>query len=57
MTLIQRVTRIGTTPEVTLPDAAKVLSGDPGLTTWRREEADGLDAGRMIGGIREDDDD
>ena len=45
MTLIQRVTRIGTAPEVTRPDAAKVISGDPVHTTWSLEEADGLYAG------------
>ncbi len=45
MTLIQRVTRIGTQPEVTRPDAAKVISGDPVHTTWSLEETDGLYAG------------
>lgn len=45
MDLIQRVTRVGTPPEVTRPDPAKLLSGDPVHTTWNLEEADGLYCG------------
>ena len=45
MHLIQRVTRDGITPEVTRPDAKKVLAGDPVHTTWLIEETNGLDCG------------
>ena len=45
MDLIQRVTRVGTPPEVTRPDPAKLLSGDPVHTTWNLEEADGIYCG------------
>lgn len=45
MTLIQRVTRAGTEPELTRPDPAKVVVGDPVHTTWSLEETDGLYAG------------
>ena len=43
--LIERLTREGITPEVTRPDPAKVISGDPVHTTWNRDEAEGLYAG------------
>ena len=45
MTLIQRLSRDGITPEITRPDPAKVVSGDPVHTTWSLEERDGLYAG------------
>lgn len=45
MTLIQRVTRDGTAPDVTRPDPAKVISGDPVHSTWNLEDRDGLYAG------------
>lgn len=45
MTLTQRVTRDGTQPEVTRPDPAKVLSGDPVHSTWSLEETEGLYCG------------
>lgn len=45
MTLIQRLSRDGITPEITRPDPAKVISGDPVHTTWSLEERDGLYAG------------
>ncbi|MCX7286041.1 MAG: cupin domain-containing protein [Rhodobacterales bacterium] len=45
MTLITRVSSEGTTPEITRPDPAKVLSGDPVHTTWNLEDRDGLFAG------------
>ncbi len=45
MTLIQPVTRNGITPEVSRPDPAKVVSGDPVHSTWNIEDRDGLYAG------------
>lgn len=45
MPLIQRVSRDGIAPEITRPDPAKVISGDPVHSTWNLEEADGLYAG------------
>ena len=45
MSLLQRVSRDGATPEVTRPDPEKVLAGDPVHTTWNLEEADGLYCG------------
>ena len=45
MTLIERVTREGMTPETERPDPAKVLSGDPVHTTWNREDTNGLYCG------------
>ncbi|MBA3911631.1 MAG: cupin [Rhodobacter sp.] len=45
MTLIQRVTRVGSSPEITRPDAAKLVSGDPVHTTWNLEDTNGLYAG------------
>lgn len=45
MTLIQRVTREGCTPETDRPDPEKVLSGDPVHTTWNFEDRDGLYCG------------
>ena len=45
MTLIQRLSRDGIPPEITRPDPAKVISGDPVHTTWSLEERDGLYAG------------
>ena len=45
MTLIQRVTRDATPPEVERPDASIVISGDPVHSTWNLEDRDGLYAG------------
>ena len=45
MNHLQRVTRDNVTPEISRPDAAKVLSGDPVHTTWSLEERDTLYAG------------
>jgi uncharacterized cupin superfamily protein len=45
MPQIQRVTRVGTTPEVSRPDPEKLISGDPVHTTWNLEETDGLYCG------------
>lgn len=42
MSLTQRVTRDGITPEVDRPDPARVLAGDPVHTTWSVEERDGV---------------
>ena len=38
MTLLTRVTRDGITPEITRPDAARLIAGDPVHTTWSVEE-------------------
>ncbi len=43
--LLQRVTRDGCLPEISRPDPAKVLAGDPVHTTWNLEEAEGLYCG------------
>ena len=45
MSLIARVDRAGITPEITRPDPAKVVSGDPVHSTWNIEEVDGLYCG------------
>ena len=45
MSLIQRVTRVGATPEVARPDPAKLVSGNPIHTTWNIEDHGGLYAG------------
>lgn len=45
MSLIERVTREGVSPEVTRPDPAKVVAGEPVHTTWNLEEAGGLYCG------------
>ncbi|GAB1364928.1 cupin domain-containing protein [Rhodobacter sp.] len=45
MSLLQPVTRKGVQPEVSRPDPAKVLAGDPVHTTWNLEEVDGLYCG------------
>ena len=39
------VTRAGTTPEITRPDAAKVIAGDPVHTTWNVEDRGTIFAG------------
>jgi uncharacterized cupin superfamily protein len=38
MSLLARVTRDGIIPEITRPDADRVISGDPIHTTWSVEE-------------------
>ena len=43
--LLVRVARDGIAPEVSRPDPARVISGDPVHTTWNIEEADGLFCG------------
>jgi uncharacterized protein len=45
MSLIQRVTRVGTVPEVARPDPAKLVAGNPIHTTWNIEDRGGLYAG------------
>ena len=45
MSLIERVTRENTPPEVTRPAPEKVISGDPVHTTWNLEETGGLFCG------------
>lgn len=45
MSNLQRVTREGIVPEISRPDPAKLLSGDPVHTTWNIEDAHGLFCG------------
>jgi hypothetical protein len=45
MSLIERVARENVTPEISRPDPAKVVTGDPVHTTWNLEETDGLYCG------------
>ena len=45
MNFLQRVTRDGVIPEISRPDPAKVLSGDPVHSTWLLEDRDGLYCG------------
>ena len=42
---LARVTRDGIIPEISRPDAAKVIAGDPVHTTWNIEDSDGLYCG------------
>lgn len=45
MTLIERVQRDGIEPEVTRPDPARVIAGDPVHSTWNIQASDGLYCG------------
>ncbi len=45
MTHLARVTRDGTMAEVSRPDPAKLVKGDPIHSTWNLEEVDGLYCG------------
>jgi uncharacterized protein len=45
MGLLERVARDGIVPEVTRPDATRVLAGDPVHSTWSIEARDGLYCG------------
>ena len=45
MSLLIAVSRDAAAPEVSRPDPAKVVSGDPVHTTWNIEDADGLYCG------------
>jgi uncharacterized cupin superfamily protein len=42
---IEKITRDGSAPDVTRPDPARVLSGDPVHSTWNIEDRDGLFCG------------
>lgn len=42
---LARVTRDGIAPEISRPDASKVVAGDPVHTTWNIDEIDGLYCG------------
>jgi uncharacterized protein len=42
---IARVTREGSTPDITRPDPSKVIAGDPVHSTWNIEDRDGLYCG------------
>jgi len=41
MTLVTRVAALGA-PDITRPDPARVIAGDPVHSTWLTEEAEGL---------------
>lgn len=45
MPLVERLSRDGITPDVSRPDPAKVVKGDPVQTTWNMEDRDGLYSG------------
>ena len=45
MTHLARVTRDGTAPEISRPDPARLVKGDPVHSTWNLEEVDGLYCG------------
>lgn len=45
MTMLHPVSREGITPEITRPEALKVIAGDPIHTTWNIEDRDGLFCG------------
>ena len=45
MKLVERVSRDGVPPEVTRPDPAKIVSGDPVHTSWSQEEKGGIYSG------------
>lgn len=45
MTHLARLSRDGIAPEISRPDPAKVLAGDPVHTTWNQETRDTLYAG------------
>lgn len=45
MTLIQRVSRDGTAPEIGAPEPDRLISGNPVHSTWNLEERDGLYCG------------
>lgn len=45
MSLLHPVSVEGVEPEITRPDPAKVLAGDPVHTTWNIEDRDGLYCG------------
>jgi uncharacterized protein len=45
MSFLSRVSRDGIAPDVTRPEAAKLLAGDPVHSTWNIDEAEGLYCG------------
>lgn len=45
MGLLEQVTQAGVVAQVTRPDAAKIIAGDPVHTTWNVEDRDGLYCG------------
>lgn len=45
MPLLHRLTLDGIPPDITRPDPAKVVQGDPVHTTWNAEHRDGLYCG------------
>jgi uncharacterized protein len=45
MGLLEQVTQAGVVADVTRPDAAKLVAGDPVHTTWNVEDRDGLYCG------------
>jgi uncharacterized protein len=45
MPRLTRLSRDGIAPEVSRPEAAKLLAGDPVHTTWNIEDTDGLYCG------------
>ena len=45
MTNLARVTRDGTIPEVSRPDPAKLVKGDPIHSSWNLEDVNGLYCG------------
>jgi hypothetical protein len=44
--LLQKIDPAGITPEVSRPDPAKVIAGDPVHTTWNMEDRGGLYCGQ-----------
>lgn len=45
MGFLEQVTQAGVVAQVTRPDAAKIIAGDPVHTTWNLEDRDGLYCG------------
>lgn len=45
MSFLSRVSRDGIAPDVTRPEDAKLLAGDPVHSTWNIDEAEGLYCG------------
>lgn len=45
MSTLLRLNRTGAAPEVSRPDPARLIAGDPVFTTWNVEDRDGLFCG------------
>jgi uncharacterized protein len=45
MRLIEKIDPSGIIPDISRPDPAKVIAGDPVHTTWNQEDHDGLYGG------------